>query len=87
MAPSLLSCFSVVSMSWFTFAIVSILCCGPLTCFLLAMSLPTIVYMYSCFQSIFIGMSISDSGIFVDIHLNDYVTDPYLLVITCEQTS
>ena len=26
-------------MSWFTFAIVSILCCGPLTCFLLAMPL------------------------------------------------
>ena len=36
MAPSLLSYFSIVSMSWFTFAIVSILCCGPLTCFLLA---------------------------------------------------
>ena len=36
MAPSLLSCFSAVSMSWFTFAIASILlCCGPLTCLLL----------------------------------------------------
>ena len=29
MAPSLSSCFSAVSMSWFTFAIASILCCGP----------------------------------------------------------
>ena len=36
MVPSLLSCFSVPSMSWFTFAIVSILCCGPFTCLLLA---------------------------------------------------
>ena len=36
MAPSLLSCFSVASMSWFTLAIVSILCCGPFTCLLLA---------------------------------------------------
>ena len=36
MAPSLLSCFSAVSMSWFTFAIASILCCSSLTCFLLA---------------------------------------------------
>ena len=36
MAPSLLSCFGAVSMSWFTFAIASILCCGPLTCLLLA---------------------------------------------------
>ena len=35
MAPSLLSYFSIVSVSWFTFAIVSI-CCGPLTCLLLA---------------------------------------------------
>ena len=34
--PPLLSYFSIASMSWFTFAIVSILCCGPLTCFLLA---------------------------------------------------
>ena len=31
--------FSIVSMSWFTFAIVSILCCGPLTCLLLPMPL------------------------------------------------
>ena len=36
MAPSLSSYFSIVLMSWFTFTIVSILCCGPLTCFLLA---------------------------------------------------
>ena len=36
MAPSLLSYFSIVFMSWFTFAIVNILCCGPLTGFLLA---------------------------------------------------
>ena len=35
MAPSLLSCFSIVPVSWFTFAIVSI-CCGPLTCLVLA---------------------------------------------------
>ena len=34
--PSLLSYFSAVSMSLFTFAIASILCCGPLTCLLLA---------------------------------------------------
>ena len=34
--PPLLSYFSIVSMSWFTFAIFGILCCGPLTCFLLA---------------------------------------------------
>ena len=41
MAPSLLSCFSAVSMSWFTFAIASILCCGPLTCLPLATPLAT----------------------------------------------
>ena len=39
--PSLLSCFSIVSLSWFTFAIVSIILLsrGPLTCLLLAMPL------------------------------------------------
>ena len=36
MTPSLLSYFSIDSMSWFTFAIACILCCGPLTSFLLA---------------------------------------------------
>ena len=40
MVPSLLSCFSAVSISWFTFAIASI-CCGPLTCLLLATPLHT----------------------------------------------
>ena len=40
MPPSLLSCFSAVSMSWFTFAIAGILYCGPLTCLLLATPLP-----------------------------------------------
>ena len=39
MPPSLLSYFSIDSMSWFTFAIVNMLCCGPLTCLLLAMPL------------------------------------------------
>ena len=33
--------FSAESMSWFTFAIASILCCGPLTCLLLATPLHT----------------------------------------------
>ena len=35
MPPSLLSYFSIVSVFWFTFAIINV-CCGPLTCLLLA---------------------------------------------------
>ena len=56
MAPSLLSCFGAVSMSWFTFAIASILCCGPLTCLLLATSLHNMnvcVRMYSVLYRLF----------------------------------
>ena len=41
MAPSVCSVFSVVSMSWFIFVIV--LCCGPLTCLLLATPLHTTI--------------------------------------------
>ena len=47
-APSLLSCFGAVSMSWFTFAIASILCCGPLTCLLLATPLCMCVCLRAC---------------------------------------
>ena len=46
MAPSLLSYFSVLSISWFTVAIVSLLCCGPLTCLLLAT--PLFVFVFVC---------------------------------------
>ena len=50
MAPSLLSCFSVASMSWFTWTIVSIilLCCDPLTYLLLATPLPVFVLKFLC---------------------------------------
>ena len=47
MAPSLLSHFSKVSMSWLTFAIASILCRGPLTCFLLATPLFDVIWLHA----------------------------------------
>ena len=80
MAPSLLSYFSIVSMSWFTFAMVSILCCGPLTCFLLATPLDN-----SNIVSALISPLKSDCD-FVNSELfySDYIICIYILIVSNE---
>ena len=67
--PPLLSYFSIVSMSWFTFAIVGILCCGPLTCFLLATPLGQINYFFQCAYTMQLNSVYSELAV-VNIKLN-----------------